>query len=91
MSVELGAGTGSSGGESYFQLTRKILGPLVRWGTERGMGEGGRVIFWVLGRLYSVDIQMEASEELARALEPNLVGDGGLGVIKVVKPGKTSF
>lgn len=91
MSVELGAETGNLGGESRFQLTRKILGPLVRWGTERGTGEGGRAMYWVLGRLCSVGIQTEASEDLARALKPNLVGDGGLGIIKVVKPGETSF
>lgn len=48
-------------------------------------------MYWVLGRLCSVDIQTEASEDLGRALKPNLVGDGGLGIIKVVKPGETSF
>jgi len=48
-------------------------------------------MYWVLGRLCSVDIQTEASEELARALKANLVGDGGLGIIKVVKSGETSF
>ena len=44
---------------------------------------------WWLGRLYLVDIQKGAPEELARALGPNLVGDGGLGIVKVVKPGET--
>lgn len=39
--------------------------------------------------MYLVDIQKGAPEELARALGPNLVGDGGLGIIKVVKPGET--
>lgn len=42
---------------------------------------------WWLGRLYLVDIQKGAPEELARALGPKL--DGGLGIIKVVKPGET--
>lgn len=63
----------------------------MRRGTERGTGEGGGVMYWVLGRLCSEDIQTEASEELARALKANLVGDGGLGIIKVVKSGETSF